>query len=225
MSKFVNIHTHRPTLSADVYEVMMLDPRQGLPEITNDFCYGIHPWYLGQVNFENFQKKLNELIKHPHFWGMGEIGLDKAIINSDLAFDLQIELFKQQIQLAQKLKIKNLQIHCVRAYNECLKTLIDLNWSGRVLLHDYRGNLENLKQYQKHFPTYISLGAKSLITDKTALLISQIDLKYLFLETDDSSHINIQEIYRLAQSLLNIKLEELKIIIEKNLQAFIQIRH
>ena len=82
------------------------------------FACGIHPWYLN----ESYLRRIDDLAEAREWGavGIGEIGLDKKISNTD--FDLQMQFFSRQLAVAREINLPVI-IHCRGAFNELLSIL------------------------------------------------------------------------------------------------------
>ncbi len=213
MHKMINIHTHHPSYGPDILEVEIVDARQIRTDYSTPFCLGIHPWYIEEVDFLNFKEQITKLKSHPLFWGMGEIGLDK-FRNKDLT--KQTEIFEAQLLLAKELGINNVQIHCVKAFNECFSSLKSVGFKGNIIMHAFHSTPQLLKQFQREFNTYVSMGESILKMEKTQVLLEKINTDYLFLETDDNKDSKIENCYQLCAQKMNINVDQLITLISSN---------
>ncbi len=125
--------------------------------------FGIHPWDSGDRQDGWLQKLRETLAAHPAA-GVGEIGLDRWIIDGVRPGDPriagirvaplaeQIEVFAAQLGLAAEFN-RAASIHCVQAFGAVLETLQKSPRAARgFLLHGYGGPAEMVK-------TFVDLGA------------------------------------------------------------------
>ena len=143
---------------------------------------GWHPVDAIDCTEEDLQW-IEELAAHPKVVGIGETGLDYHWDKSPK--DVQQELFRKQIRLAQKVKLPVI-IHNRDATADVVKILKEeeAEITGGIM-HCYSGSVETAKQcIELNF--MISLGGP--VTFKNAKMPKQvaveIPLEYLLVETD-----------------------------------------
>ncbi len=105
---------------------------------------------------------------------IGECGLDRIC---DAAYDLQIEAFKAQIELSERLSLPII-LHCVRSLDDVLR--LKQGTHQPWVWHGFRGKPQQLKQLLDH-GFYVSFGFRH---NPDSLLSCPSDR--LFLETDDT---------------------------------------
>lgn len=195
---YINTHTHVSNTSHGIYNVII-----GKDNIPSSFySAGIHPWYISEPDIQ-FQI-LSELVKDQKCLAIGECGLDKLC---STPFALQVEVFKNQIELAEKLH-KPLIIHCVKAFDELLKIKLAFKTDIPWLIHGFNQKTEIAKQLQTQ-GFYFSLGKALLNPESNASKwLKEIPIERLLLETDEAV-ISIEQIYQAAASTLNLAESEL----------------
>lgn len=182
------------------------EPPEPLPGL---YSMGIHPWYIQPDHWEKQVLSLREYSVHPRVLAIGECGLDKV---STTDFSLQEQVFRAQVTWANSIG-KPVVIHCVRAWEEVLKTLEDAAVTVPVIFHGYAKNAALARRLiGKGY--YISLG-KALQNPEKESLLQEIPPEQLFLETDDAA-ISIGEIYTMAARALSIEHNSLVLQIQKN---------
>ncbi|XP_022742695.1 uncharacterized protein LOC111293908 isoform X1 [Durio zibethinus] len=87
-------------------------------------CFGVHPWYVAERSPSWFIT-LKEFFETTPSAAVGEIGLDKGSKGREIDFNDQIEVFRQQLELAKELK-KPASVHCVRAFGDLLQIMKDI---------------------------------------------------------------------------------------------------
>ena len=195
---YINAHTHFSNTSHAIFNVIV-----GKDHAPSTFySAGIHPWYIYETDGQ-FQV-LSELAKDPKCLAIGECGLDKLC---STPFEVQEEIFKSQIELAEKLQ-KPLIIHCVKAFDELLKIKkafkTDIPW----VIHGFNQKEEIARQLLAQ-GFYFSLGKALLNPSSNASeWLHQLPIERLLLETDDVE-IRIEQIYKVAASTLNLPESEL----------------
>ena len=199
---FINTHTHAQLYDAKI-ELVNLTPDAS--EKTNFYSYGIHPNELNKENCDEKLEALRRVVYEKRCLAVGECGLDKL---SSVDFELQEEIFIEQIKLANQVK-KPLIIHCVKSFNELMNCLNLNDNAVPVIIHGFNNN-ENIARVIMQQGYYFSFG-KALLgyESNAAKAIIQVGRKKFFLETD-SADISIKYIYRKASELLRIDEEILQ---------------
>lgn len=182
------------------------EPPEPLPGL---YSMGIHPWYIQPDHWEKQLHSLREFSIYSRVLAIGECGLDKICTTP---FPLQELVFRNQVVWANSIG-KPLVIHCVRAWEEVLKTLEDAAVTVPVIFHGFAKN-EQLARRLIDKGYYISLG-KALLKPEKESLLQVIPPAQLFLETDDAA-ISIGEIYTIAARALSIEHNSLVLQIQKN---------
>ena len=180
---------------------------------TDYFCWGIHPWNIEEANFKKWEKQLGRLHQDRHFFAMGELGIDKVC---KVPLEKQIISFENQINLAVKLNIKRIIIHCVKAFDEVYKIISEQKYQGTICFHQFSGNGRVFNQFNTKFKTYISIGMLNLKNEKSIKKIQNIPSHRVFLETDDKKGVCIRNVYSKYAKTIAIDEEKLKIDIWNN---------
>lgn len=196
---FINAHTHN---AQSQYEILNLFPEE---KIIDSFIFsiGIHPCFIS----EQWEKDLNlvkEKSQSPQCKAIGECGLDK---NSPHDFSLQIEIFKQQIQLANQLQ-KPIIIHCVKAFSEIISLKKKEKNSTQWILHGFQKN-EKIAQELLQNQMILSVGSAVLYNENLKKIIPNIPNHQLLIENDNSS-ISIEKIYQKIAEIKNISIQTLQ---------------
>lgn len=158
-------------------------------------------------NPEIVAEEQEKIARHPQVIAIGETGLDRLISTS---METQINVFKQQIQLAEQVQ-KPLIIHAVRTFNELIRLKQQIKPSVAWIIHGFRGKKQIAEQLVKH-GFYLSFGEKY---QEEAL--RHTPLNRIFLETDESTQ-PIGVLYRKAADNLSIPLEEFSENIRQNIR-------
>lgn len=142
------------------------------------FTAGFHPENLEDMP-ENYLEGLKKYLAHPKCVAMGEIGLD---YHWDIPKDLQLRIFKEQLQLAKELDVPVI-IHDREAHGDTMDILRQFKPKG--LMHCFSGSVEMMREVMK-LGMYISLGGT--VTFKNARhsvdCAREVPLDRLLLETD-----------------------------------------
>lgn len=207
---FINIHTHTQLYDAKI-EVVNLGVDAS--EKTNHYSYGLHPWRIDKADYHEKLRHLAVIAAEKKCLAIGECGLDKL---STVNFELQEEVFIEQIHLANKLN-KPLIVHCVKAFNELINCLNLNNNKVPVIVHGFNNN-ENIAKVLQTHGCLFSFGKALLGYESNASkIIKTIGRKNIFLETDDAD-ISIKYIYKKASELLGVDEEFVKVQIQSNFE-------
>ncbi len=202
MLHYINIHTHKSQNKAYT-EVINLLPENAEKIISENphslFSVGLHPWYIDD-NAEELLKEIEKLSVYNNVVFIGETGLDKV---HNIDFSTQIDVFKTQIKIAEKVQ-KPLIIHCVKAFSEILAIKKELSIKVPLLFHGFRGKPALTEQLLQH-NCYLSVGEHAVQLPET---IKIIPLNRLFIETDESN-MPIAEIYKAVAEIKNVSEQEL----------------
>ncbi|OMP06400.1 TatD family [Corchorus capsularis] len=116
---------------------------------------------------------------------VGEIGLDKGSKGREIDFNDQIEVFRQQLELAKELK-KPASIHCVRAFGDLLQIVKDMGpFPDGIILHSYLGSAEMVPEFAKS-GAYFSLSGyvMPMKAQKAKKMLKAIPSERILLESD-----------------------------------------
>jgi TatD DNase family protein len=213
---FVNLHTHKFSNSTDILEVVNQYPWE-FNGSTPQYSIGIHPWYISVERLRLDLQTIEEKILLRECIALGECGLDKRI---DLALDLQIEVFKKQLEIV-KTTLKPVILHCVAAYQEVIAIKKEMNIKNPMIIHGFSKN-EKVANSLLDDGFYLSFGKYLLRNPELESVFKNIPNDRFFLETDTIEE-SIEEVYKKASEIKNIEIEELKSIVWKNFQNIFQI--
>ena len=202
---YIDIHTHRPNAVQDGSNLSVINIALNHNEtiIETDCSIGLHPWYIDN-NTEKTFELMQEMIQKGNVVALGECGLDK---NSAVSFEAQQHVFDQQVLLAIAFQ-KPLIIHCVRAFQEVLASLVKAKFHLPVIFHGYRKNWALAKQLiAKGY--YLSIGIHCLNGSQDEV-VRNIPLTHLFLETDTYTATEVATLYQYVAQVRSIPVEMLK---------------
>lgn len=214
----INFHTHHEDKLAAI-QVIQVYPKDGRKAIARgglrDFSLGLHPWFVTE-DFSNELEELRNILATPslsqRIIAVGECGIDR-VINRD-RFDLQIQVFRQQIRLANQYK-KALVIHCVRAHQDVLQILKQEENKMPVIFHGVNNKFETIAPVLEA-GYYCSFGYALFVEGSPVLdTFLRTPLDRLFLESDDRED-GVAEVYKRAAVLREIDLKTLKQSIRTN---------
>lgn len=207
----IDIHTHNSKVKNNGQ----------LRLIVGKHSFGIHPWELiepfdvslYEKQFQQLKAKFNSRVLV-----IGECGLDRRRV-AIASIEKQVKVLEWHLDWATQEK-RPIIIHCVRALSDFLKILKDKKYRGKILLHDYAGNLSAAQAFLK-YDCYFSFGARLFKKNSNAPeVFKSLPKERIFLETDDQQEFKIEEIYQKAQSLLGIDQQNLEELMERNLGEF-----
>lgn len=207
-SPYINVHTHC-TLAPTAYIFPIPNVIISKNYLSPHPCsLGIHPWYIeGDATAQ--LDALHQYGNKKQVLAIGECGLDK-LCGTDWA--LQEAVFRKQIAYA-RLVPKPLIVHCVRAYQECLRILQEEKAEVPVIFHGFNKN-KVLAQQLLRKDYFISLGP-TILSGKKDDLILAVPLDKIFLETDDKS-ISIIDIYAYFCRVRKMEVQLLKEQLHQN---------
>lgn len=215
MTPLVDIHTHHPCPAAICIRNVRLTGAETVVPTDGLFSAGIHPWDVAEATPEWLEWFR---IQRPNLVAVGETGLDLRPAYAPVA--VQIEWFARQIEWANRLG-KPLIIHQVRA-TESVQRILHSCARTPVILHGYTGNPTLTAQWlQQVSDVHFSFGFCSLQSPKTIESLKWLATHHperLFLETDDTPHRGIAEIYTFAATTLGWPCE---LLAERLYQNFI----
>ncbi len=210
-----DIHTHKVLGSVDgnvsslpSYHVSEL---LSLPDTF--FSVGVHPWFIAQ-DYKAQLTELKEIVAMKNVLAIGECGLDKL---KGPGMDVQIDVFEQQIAMAQTLG-KPMIIHCVKAYEELLRCIKKQKVAPIFIIHGYNKNATIANQLLSS-GCYLSFG-QAILQDRPELhkVLAKTPDDRFFLETD-SSGLNIEQIYIKAAEIRKTSMDAIILQLEKNFQT------
>ena len=182
-------------------------------ESTNICSIGLHPWHLNPDTWREDIMVIKDYAGSDKVLAIGETGLDKAI---ETPLEDQRNAFNIQLQIASDFN-KPVIIHCVRAYDELLSFRKNSNNKLPWIIHWYNGSPQTGEDLIKK-NCYLSFG-HMLLNEKSKAYKTflKVPLEKVFFETDDAN-INIDEVYKRAATLRNIKEEKIVEIIKHNFE-------
>ncbi|KAL5837170.1 hypothetical protein ACOSQ3_014339 [Xanthoceras sorbifolium] len=147
-------------------------------------CYGVHPWFI-QERTPNWFNTLKDFFQITPSAAIGEIGLDKGSRGREIDFTDQVEVFRQQLELAKELK-RPASIHCVRAFGDMLEIMKSVGpFPAGVILHSYLGSAEMVPEFSR-LGAYFSFSGflMSMKAQKAKKMLKMISPERILLETD-----------------------------------------
>ena len=182
----VDIHTHNRQTHAQTIDTV-----------------GIHPWHSLDADISEVEAKVADAD------AIGEIGLDFAC---DVPKGVQIAIFRAQLALAERHE-KAAVLHCVRAFEEVMKTLSEYHLST-VIFHGFIGSKEQAQRAVAQ-GYYLSFGERTFRSPKTIEAMRSTPLSHLFVESDESAT-PIEDIYAQIAELRGVSVTELMQATEEN---------
>ncbi|KAG5108680.1 hypothetical protein JHK84_045587 [Glycine max] len=111
------------------------------------------PSFLASVSIlersPNWFETLREYFDSTPSAAVGEIGVDKGSHGKKIDFSEQIEVLRQQLELAKELN-KPASVHCVCAFGDLLELMKSMGpFPAGVILHSYLGSAEMVPEFSK----------------------------------------------------------------------------
>ncbi len=161
---------------------------------------GIHPWAIDS----NFSKSAyTQLLDSYHQYdciGLGEFGLDKVRGEN---YSKQIIVASQLVKLAIDHSIPRISLHCVRAHDDLFRLIKQSRYMGKILLHDYNGNIEQTKLWLK-LDSYFSFSPRIFnLHQKGLKVLTWLEGERCLLESDDQL-VDMIEFYRKVGQLVDV---------------------
>ncbi|ONH98920.1 hypothetical protein PRUPE_7G272000 [Prunus persica] len=147
-------------------------------------CFGLHPWYVVERT-PNWLNTLKQFFEATPSAAVGEIGLDKGSQGKKVDFTDQVNVFRQQLEIAKELK-RPASIHCVRAFGDLLQIMKSLGpFPAGVILHSYLGSAEMVPEFA-NLGAYFSFSGflMSMKVHKAKRMLKMVPSERILLETD-----------------------------------------
>ncbi len=219
-AKFIDIHSHQGREASKDVIIYSYNPGiNSSPSKGQLFSIGIHPWSINDTDIEEHWNTLKENIQSNDLVFIGEAGIDLTI---NVSLKEQEEILLRHIQLSEEHK-RPLILHVVKSQQEILKIRKESKAEQGWILHDYNGNKQMIEQCLKYSGLYFSIGPRFFNSpnSKIAKDLMSIPIDRLLFETDDQTTFSIERIYTEYSKLSNIRIEELKGIIESNFKRLL----
>lgn len=210
VSPLVNIHTHRLNSSESIQVLSYALPNTNLSQTiayanNTRFSFGFHPLYLTE-NTRFDELLFQEFVQKYPVVAIGEIGLDK---NSPVSTEMQLHLFRQQVQFAHKLNLP-VVIHCTGRWNELELLFRERKATDPIwLIHGFRKT--GLAEKFLKLGACFGIGAALLYDERLQNCVQTLPIERIFLETDDAE-VELQALY---EKLAAIKSLPLQTVIEQ----------
>lgn len=159
-------------------------------ELKNRFpiglCFGLHPYFVASHTLEDCELALDQLAPLlPLALALGELGLDfRPHIEGD-SRDLQIQIFEDQLALAEAAE-KPIVLHLVQCHDEA-QQIFNL-WGvppKKGIVHSFNGSWQKAQDFIK-LGLSLSVGGPLVRSDNEKLrqAVREIPLSHLLIETD-----------------------------------------
>ncbi|XP_010933950.1 uncharacterized protein [Elaeis guineensis] len=147
-------------------------------------CFGLHPWYVAERS-PDWLRLLKDFFATTPAAAVGEIGIDKGSHGRNIEFTEQVEVFRQQLELAKELR-KPVSVHCVRAFGDLLEILQQTGpFPAGVVLHSYLGSAEMVSGLAK-LGSYFSFSGylTSMNMRKAKKMLKSVPPDRILIESD-----------------------------------------
>jgi TatD DNase family protein len=210
---YFDIHTHRPRLRPDLFEIESRWLGQPGQPASDQHSIGLHPWYLDGYASLRTRDLLLEAAASPAVWAIGESGMDKMPRWPQAD---QQAAFEDSIFVAQALQ-KPLVLHVVRAFSEVTSTLRRTGTRlPSVIFHGFAKHPQ-LAQDLVSAGAVLSFG-EAILHQKNAMeSLKNVPATHFFLETDDGDA-PIEDLYAQAALLRGMSLPALQSQLEENVR-------
>ncbi|MEC4114004.1 TatD family hydrolase [Myroides pelagicus] len=191
----VDIHTHYFKGQSEGIQIVNQYPTT-LDDTLPAYSVGIHPWYIKEETIGEELVLLERQLQAANCLALGECGIDKKI---NISLNLQVEVFKKQLLLAEKYK-KAVVLHVVSAFQEVIAIKKALNISVPLIIHGFNKKEQVAESLWKH-GFYLSFGKHLINNEGLRNTFVKVPKTQVFLETDEAKEITIAEVYEVAISL------------------------
>jgi TatD DNase family protein len=215
--QFFNLHTHKFTKNAAIFELVNQYPWEFDCSIPH-FSIGIHPWYINKDRLESDLKTIEDKLQLEECLALGECGLDKRI---EVPMTFQIDVFEKQIALAEKYQ-KPLILHLVGAIDELIEIKNRLNISVPIIIHGFSKNKQVAKQLIAN-GFYLSFGKYLLRNPELKEVFQSIPNDKFLLETDTMEE-TLEEVYDLAALYKGFTLAEVQALVRDNWEKVFRLK-
>ena len=183
---------------------------------------GVHPEMAQHETSKTFEllEQNNDKIS-----GIGEIGLDRTYSNSDIEWEKQVDVFRKQLELAEKFAMP-ISVHSRKTLEEVFEILSSYSIK-QVLLHWFDGRKSQL-QKAMDLDYYVSFGPLLLYANDKQTLISKAEIDKVLIETDGPVRFSgcfgmktaqisfLQSIIFCASKILGLEYKKMEEVLEKN---------
>lgn len=178
-------------------------------------AFGLHPSAITK----NWREDLSKLEKFlPFANAIGEAGLDSRFAEKSCSFELQEEVFKAELSLADKYKLPAI-IHCVGAWGKVAEILGNfLKAQNIAVIHAANCSFELARQLE-NLGAMFSLSPRELKTKKGRTLAGNLQGKSILLESDGDADESIyNEALLMLEEIRDADKEELSLKIFENFE-------
>ncbi len=214
---YIDIHVHDGSPAPGIFILESLMAHEGKsPADTSGvgYTYGIHPWFLTEVNHRQLLNSVESSISFPGVIAVGEAGFDRL---RGPSVELQRQTFEEQVKISEE-TAKPVVVHCVRGWDELLSVRKKLKPKMPWLVHGFRGNVELATQLLSK-GMYLSFWFDFILRPESSGLLKKLPINKIFLETDGAA-VDIRDIYSKVANDLDLSVDELKSVILKNFGDF-----
>lgn len=193
------------------------------------FSIGAHPWWVNQIDEVEIQRILIEGLSHPLNVGLGEIGLDgsvkhRASFHAQLkSLDFLLDILTRKKQIS---SVRTLIWHAVSAWEDVAQMIKKTPDNLIHIIHDYAGSAEWAKSMSSSHQCFFSLSPRLLKSSKRQLMIKNVDIKSILLESDDFSAKESEPLFTLSAQCLGLSADKWQEqVIENFFRAYPRIQH
>ncbi|XP_077248265.1 tatD related DNase [Tasmannia lanceolata] len=147
-------------------------------------CFGLHPWYVAERT-PNWLKEMRGFFETTPHAAVGEVGLDKGSHGKEIDFLDQVQVFREQLELAKELE-RPVSVHCVRAFGDLIEIMQCTGpFPAGVILHSYVGSAEMVPILAK-LGAYFSFSGHlmPMKSQKAKKMLQSVPTERILLESD-----------------------------------------
>ncbi len=188
--------------------------RRSSPEFRLWGGFGIHPWALeSERSVPEYRSELSTgWSEHAERWesqlvAVGEFGLDRSPNRRKIPFELQQEVFRLHLDLAEKHRLPVI-LHLVKADGAAQKILQDRPLPAGGAIHGFSSRSETVPRYLE-FGLAFGFGAGLMKFDKVRESLKATPLDRILFETDSHPEL-LSEIVIAASQILGKSVEYLR---------------
>ncbi|MES2656860.1 MAG: TatD family hydrolase [Bacteroidota bacterium] len=204
MTHYINLHTHRkPRVDGEIALRNGFLKSVDFGKVNYPVSLGLHPWHVHKTNLDWALAQIKQ--HYTKIIAIGECGLDRVI---QTPIEVQLNAFHRQIELAATYQLPVI-VHCVKAYAD-FAAIAKQYPQVSFVLHGFSGNAAILQMLLAFENVFFSMG-KYLFNpaSNASLIIADVPLNRLFLETDTSQYY-IDKVYEQAAQILEMEETVLK---------------
>ncbi len=213
LNPLIDFHTHTSANHNNGIEILSCH----ITDTLNKGLYtiGFHPWRITDIiSNEDLNVLKHHYINNGNCLAIGECGLDRL---HNFSFDRQVEVFRQQIELAHEISAPVI-IHCVKSYDEIIAFKKEYP-SAKWCVHGFLKS-ETLAKQLLDLGFYLSIAPSQNWKVDRRKLLEFLPIDRLFIESDGQKNCSLNLRYKILAEAKRMDVEELKLNILYNCKNF-----